>query len=60
MLDSWGEVNVAVISGKFQKRMSQKCWKKNYYNFLKVFINQTEEEVRPSFDWFKKQVKERR
>ena len=39
--------------------MSQK-WKENYYYFLKFFINQTGEEVRPSFNWFKKQVKERR
>ena len=60
VLNSWGEVNAAVISGKSQKRMSQKFWKENYYNFLKFFINQTGEEVRPSFDWFKKQVKERR
>ena len=60
VLNSWGEVNVVVISGKSQKRMPQKCWKENYDNFLKFFINQTGEEVRPSFDWFKKQVKERR
>ena len=60
VLNSWGEVNVVVISGKSQKRMPQKCWKENYDNFLKFFINQTGEEVRPSFYWFKKQVKERR
>ena len=33
VLNSWGEVNVAVISGKSQKGMSQKWWKENYYSF---------------------------
>ena len=59
MLNSWGEVNMAVISGKSQKRMPQKRWKENYYNFLKFFINQNGEEIRPSFKCFKKQIKER-
>ena len=33
VLDSWGEMNVVVISRKSQKLMPQKCWKGNYNHF---------------------------
>ena len=60
VLDAWGDVNVMTTSGKSQKRMPQKCWKENYEHFLGYYKNKTEEEVGPSFEWFKKQVKQRR
>ena len=60
VLDSWGEMNVVVISGKYQKRMSQKCWKENYNHFSEFYIRRTGEEIVPSFDWFRKQTKQRR
>ena len=60
VLDSWGDVNVTITSGKSQKRMPQRCWDENYENFLKYYKNQTGKEVGPSFEWFKKQTKQRR
>ena len=59
-MDSWGEMNVVVISGKYQKSMPQKCWKENYNHFSEFYMKRTREEIVPSFDWFRKQTKQRR
>ena len=54
VLDAWDDVNVMTISGRSQKRMPQRFWNENYENFLEYYKNQTEEEeVGPSFEWFK-------
>ena len=59
-MDSWVEMNVVVISGKSQKRMPQKFWKENYNHFSEFYMKRTGEEIVPSFDWFRKQSKQRR
>ena len=48
------------ISGKSQKRIPQRCWNENYEIFLEYYKNQMEEEVGPSFEYFKQQDKKRR
>ena len=54
VLDAWVDVNVMTISGKYQKCLPQRCWNKIYEKILEYYKNQTEEEeVGPSFEWFK-------
>ena len=54
VLDAWGDVNVMTILGKSPKRMPQRRWNEIYEIFLEYYKSQMEEEeVGPSFEWFK-------